>query len=164
MNSLNGERSSVEDLYLDSLLKIVEKNKHIDVTSFLRENNFEDNSRSAITYYLSVSLLLHDTDFDQLLRYLLHEKCCKGFGSIFNGDNCLNTELDKRNTIKKVKFHSWGGKRNGNGGSDNRRTSNSDLTKDSTPGKVVIRTPFRPWGGKRQPQQETSNNYFDVVR
>lgn len=143
---------------------MIEKNKNLDGSSFLRGDSFDVNGRSAISYYLSVSLLLQDAELDQLLRYQLREKCCKGYGKLFNDDNCSNSELDKRNTIKKVKFHSWGGKRNGNAGNDNRRISNLDLTKDSNQGKVVIRTPFRPWGGKRQPQQETSNNYFDVVR
>ena len=73
-------------------------------------------------------------------------------GHLFASNACLEGFLSKRNTIKKVKFHSWGGKRSGGqttSGIPASRSNNGYVTKDLGQSKIVIRTPFRPWGGKR---------------
>lgn len=58
-----------------------------------------------------------------------------------NIDNCYNLDIRRilvkpsekrdKSQLQKIRFHSWGGKRN-----------------RGSP-KVVIRTPFHSWGGKR---------------
>lgn len=49
-----------------------------------------------------------------------------------------------------MKFHSWGGKRSDSNAPNNVRSStNVDFSKDLG-SKIVIHTPFRPWGEKRQ--------------
>lgn len=83
---------------------------------------------------------LKDNELENMLRRMLREKCCRQImdDSIHPSRNCPN----KRNQVKKIKFHSWGGKR-----------SDRDLTSP----KIVIRTPFRPWGGKRSGGQFLAN-------
>lgn len=113
----------------------------------------ELNSKSAFYYYVSISMLLQDKELDDTLSFMLHDKCCKNDANFFDSAICSqsdNSMTDKRNTIKKVKFHSWGGKRSGGNGQNNARIpTNIDLSKDLGQSKIVIRTPFRPWGGKR---------------
>lgn len=109
-------------------------------------------SKPAVFHYLSVSLLLQDNELDEMLNGYLQEKCCKDDDRLFgNCNDALHTNT-KRNNIKKVKFHSWGGKRSGgnNAETNSRIPTNTDLGKDMMHSKIVIRTPFRPWGGKRQ--------------
>lgn len=118
----------------------MDKNKNADISLFLHGQNADEPIKSALFYYLSVSLLLRDNELDDILKYMLREKCCKDLMN--DNEDCVDSVFDKRNTIKKVKFHSWGGKRNGNAA--NSRDGNSDLGKDSGQAKVVIRTPFRP--------------------
>jgi hypothetical protein len=69
----------------------------------------------------------------EILTNLKDEKF-KNF--LFNELNryCMKTK-DKRDKFlgQKVRFHSWGGKRN---------------KESPNPKAVVIRTPFFPWGGK----------------
>lgn len=113
-----------------------------------------DYSKSALYYYVSISLLLQDKELDDTLSLMLHEKCCKNDANFYDSSICSqndNAMADKRNTIKKVKFHSWGGKRSGGTANNNAKIpTNLDLSKDLGQSKIVIRTPFRPWGGKRQ--------------
>lgn len=140
-----------EDRYKNALLRMLENQKIGDVTLFLPSETSEI-PKSALFYYVSISMLMEDKELDALLNYLLHEKCCKEDGNFFGTSICADdsTLLDKRNTIKKVKFHSWGGKRSGGSTSNNGRIpTNTDMGKDLGQSKIVIRTPFRPWGGKR---------------
>ncbi|XP_037039820.1 uncharacterized protein LOC119076908 [Bradysia coprophila] len=114
---------SNRDFYIHTLLRI------------LRENANDDDQNEEPSVIFSVMLtkfLLTDSKLDSQLTSMLQAKCCRD-----SDDDALNC-LEKREprTIKKVKFHSWGGKRDGNNGIDN------------VP-KIVLRTPFRPWGGKR---------------
>ncbi|CAG9800653.1 unnamed protein product [Chironomus riparius] len=63
-------------------------------------------------------------------------------------DDCYNSETRNvlfkqtqkrdKSQLQKIRFHSWGGKRN-----------------RGAP-KIVIRTPFYPWGGKRSEQSDNS--------
>ncbi|KAG5679144.1 hypothetical protein PVAND_008735 [Polypedilum vanderplanki] len=65
-------------------------------------------------------------------------------------DNCYNlderqiltkqTEKRDKGQMQKIRFHSWGGKRNRGGQ------------------KIVIRTPFHSWGGKRSGEEMINNN------
>lgn len=139
---------------------MIDKNRDGDLSQFLHGQPSDDSPKSALFYYLTVTTLLQDDDLDDRINGLLRDKCCKNINNALEADDCLDdAALRKRNNIKKVKFHSWGGKRSGSASSEaDGRVSNADLGKD---GKVVIRTPFRPWGGKRQDQ---SNTFFDVIR
>lgn len=99
---------------------------------------------------MSTSILIQDQDLDVLLNDLLYEKCCKHDENFGGTSICDETQIDKRNTVRKQKFHSWGGKRSG--GNSQRSpapSSDDDLDKDMKQSKITIRTPFRPWGGKR---------------
>lgn len=115
---------------------------------FQNEQTFES-PKSALYYYVTISTLLQDKEFDETLTYMLYDKCCKNDAFLFSSSFCSRNE--KRNTIKKVKFHSWGGKRSGGNSQTNvRMPTNVDLSKDLGQSKIVIRTPFRPWGGRRK--------------
>lgn len=155
-----------DDLYINSLLKLIDKSKDHDISQLLHGQNDDEPPKSAIFYYLSVSIMLQDSELDELIKYLLREKCCKNMNSVLDDDDCMDSPQEKRNNIKKVKFHSWGGKRSGSAGNGDSggRVSNSDLGKDGGQAKVVIRTPFRPWGGKRLLPHASSNTFFDVIR
>lgn len=162
------DRYGGENLYLNSLLKLIDKNRDGDLSQFLHQSSQTTNQlpKSALFYYLSASAMLQDDDLDDLISYLLREKCCKNVNGQLDDGECMDGVLDKRNNIKKVKFHSWGGKRSGSAGSSESggRISNADLGKDNGQAKVVIRTPFRPWGGKRQTPHDQPNTFFDVIR
>lgn len=95
-------------------------------------NNEKDMSPGVVFNLMLTQILLSDIKLESQLKNVLHGKC-----SHFT-EELLNV-LEKREprTIKKVKFHSWGGKRDGNNGVEKPR--------------IVLRTPFRPWGGKRSP-------------
>lgn len=145
----NVERNH-EDRYINTLMKLLEKQRDNDVTLFLPNDRSMDSPKPALYYYVSISLLLQDKELDETLNYMLHEKCCKNDMNFFGSSICSESMADKRNTIKKVKFHSWGGKRSGSNSQVNSRSpANIDLSKDIGQSKIVIRTPFRPWGGKR---------------
>lgn len=133
---------------------MLERQRSSDATLFLPPERF-DNSRTALYYYISTSVLLQDKELDDTVNAMLHEKCCKNDANFFGSSICSqndNGSADKRNTIKKVKFHAWGGRKRSSGDSvpsHSRIQTNADLNKDLGPSKIVIRTPFRPWGGKR---------------
>lgn len=132
-----------------------------DVTLLFGNEGVAEKPKSALYYYVAISLLLQDKELDETISYMLYEKCCKNDINFFTSSICTQHSddllADKRNTIKKVKFHSWGGKRSvwsinkrsgGNVQSNVRIPTNSDLGKDLGQSKIVIRTPFRPWGGR----------------
>lgn len=140
--------------YINAIIRLLEKQKDTDATLFLPTGQSEAAPKSALFYYVSISMLLQDQDFDELLNFMLYEKCCRDDENFYGTTICDQPNpLGKRNTIKKVKFHSWGGKRSGGGGNvatnGARMPTNSELNKDLKQSKIVIRTPFRPWGGKR---------------
>lgn len=108
--------------------------------------------KSALLYFVTTSILLQDQELDVLLNDLLYEKCCRRDENFGGTSICDEASMDKRNTARKVKFHSWGGKRNGgnlNGPRSSSSSAEEDLDKDMKQSKITIRTPFRPWGGKR---------------
>lgn len=141
--------------YIDTLLQMLEKQDAFDneiVMPFSNKGNNEP-SKSALYYYVTISMLLQDKELDETISYMLYEKCCRNDVNFFTSSVCLqsadNVMATKRNTIKKVKFHAWGGKRSGgNVQSSGRMPANVDLDKDLSQSKIVIRTPFRPWGGR----------------
>ncbi|XP_031635759.1 leucokinins-like [Contarinia nasturtii] len=142
--------------YINTLLRILEKQQAFDndVTLLFPTERAGETTKSALYYYLTILILLQDKELDEMLNNMLYEKCCKTDVNFFSSSICAR-DLDdsiaqKRNTIKKVKFHSWGGKRNGgNSQSNSRMPTNVDLSKDVGQSKIVIRAPFRPWGGRK---------------
>lgn len=151
----NGRGNGGQQRYINAIIRLLEKQKDTDATLFLPTDLSETAPKSALYYFVSISMLLQDQEFDELLNYLLYEKCCRDDENFYGTTICDQpASPSKRNTIKKVKFHSWGGKRSGGGtgniGSNSARMStNAELNKDVKQSKIVIRTPFRPWGGKR---------------
>lgn len=136
--------------YINTLLRILEKQSVFDndVTYLFPGERTADTTKSALYYYLSISLLLQDKELDEMLSSMLFEKCCRNDVNFFGSSICArdldDSIAEKRNTIKKVKFHSWGGKRNGqltNGQSNSRMPTNVDLSKDVGQSKIVIRAP-----------------------
>lgn len=132
-----------------------------DVTIFFGNENSLDKPKSTLYYYVTMSMLLQDKELDEMISIMLYEKCCKNDMNFFTSSVCTQSPDDlmtgKRNPIRKVKFHSWGGKRSvwsmdkrsgGTVQSNVRMPSNVDLGKDLGQSKIVIRTPFRPWGGR----------------
>lgn len=116
---------SNREFYINTLLRILNANSNEEYVS-------EAETSPGILLNLMVTrILLSDLKLESQLIALLQAKCCSDSGDLIN---CL--EKREPRTIKKVKFHSWGGKRDGNNGIDN------------VP-RIVLRTPFRPWGGKR---------------
>lgn len=99
------------------------------------------------------SLHLQDEEFDDMLSESLHERCCKKDANFSESTTCSDVipTADKRSKSRKVRFHSWGGKRSENTRSRNnpRITLPIDYIKEPNQRKIVVRTPFRPWGGKR---------------
>lgn len=137
--------------YVNAIIRLLEKQKDTDATLFLPTELSDTAPKPALFYYVSISMLLQDQQFDELLNYLLYEKCCRDDENFYGTTICDQPNLGKRTSTKKVKFHSWGGKRSdGNGvGNNGRMSSTSEFNKDMKQSKIVIRTPFRPWGGKR---------------
>lgn len=116
----------------------IRSNREFYIHTLLRilNDNFNDEYKveaqpSVIFNIMLTKILLSDLTLESQLITLLQAKCCRDSGDTLN---CL--EKREPRTIKKVKFHSWGGKRDGSNGNEN------------IP-KIVLRTPFRPWGGKR---------------
>lgn len=143
--------------YINALLRMLEKHQALDndVTLLFPNEHTVDNPKSSLYYYVTISMLLQDKELDETLSYLLYDKCCKNDVNFFTSSICTqnfdDSIAEKRNTIKKVKFHSWGGKRSGGNSQSNvRMPTNVDLSKDLGQSKIVIRTPFRPWGGRRK--------------
>lgn len=72
---------------------------------FLSKANNEP-PKSALFYYVSISMLLQDKELDETIMYMLYDKCCKNDVGFFTSSACLqsadNLMADKRNTIKKV--------------------------------------------------------------
>lgn len=139
---------------------MLERQRDNDATLFFPSERAIDSSKPALYYYVTVSMLLQDKELDDQLSGALYEKCCKNDANFYGSSICAQEDspfANKRNTIKKVKFHSWGGKRSGGNGGQNspRIPTNIDLSKDLGQSKIVIRTPFRPWGGKRQAPEST---------
>lgn len=95
------------------------------------EENKIDQQPSVMFNIMLTKIFLSDLKLESQLISSLQAKCCRDSGDTLN---CL--EKREPRTIKKVKFHSWGGKRDGSNGNEN------------IP-RIVLRTPFRPWGGKR---------------
>lgn len=118
---------SNRDFYIHTLLRILNENA-------INDDDNRNEPSNVILNVMLTKLLFTDLKLDSQLISLLQAKCCRDS----DGDDALNC-LEKREprTIKKVKFHSWGGKRDG---------SNNGM--DNVP-KIVLRTPFRAWGGKR---------------
>lgn len=114
---------SNREFYIHTLLSILNENYN--------EENKIDQQPSVMFNVMLTKILLADLKLESQLINLLQAKCCRDSGDTLN---CL--EKREPRTIKKVKFHSWGGKRDGSNGNEN------------IP-KIVLRTPFRPWGGKR---------------
>lgn len=128
------------EYYIYTLLRIVNENYN--------EENGIDPQPSAIFNIMLTKILLSDLKLESLLITVLQPKCCRDSGDTLN---CL--EKREPRTIKKVKFHSWGGKRSGG--------SNGN---ENIP-KVVLRTPFRPWGGKRsRPVDLQDDEWMNVNR
>lgn len=143
--------------YISALLRMLQKQQALDndVSLLFPNEHTIDSPKSAFYYYVTISMLLQDKELDETLSYMLYDKCCKNDVNFFSSSICTrnfdDSIAEKRNTIKKVKFHSWGGKRSGGNGQSNvRMPTNVDLSKDLGPSKIVIRTPFRPWGGRRK--------------
>lgn len=149
--------------YINTLLRMLEKQQAFDndVTLLFGNDGSTEKPQTALYYYVTISMLLQDKELDEMISYMLYDKCCKNDMNFFTSSVCTqNTDdsmAEKRNTIKKVKFHSWGGKRSvwpmdkrsgGNAQSNVRMPTNTDLSKDMGQSKIVIRTPFRPWGGR----------------
>lgn len=132
-----------------------------DVTLLFPNERTLETPKPALYYYVTISMLLQDKELDETLSFMLYDKCCKNDVDFFSSSICTrNTDdsiAEKRNTIKKVKFHSWGGKRSdwaqkrsgGNNQNNVRIPTNLDLSKDLGQSKIVIRTPFWPWGGRK---------------
>lgn len=148
MKPANIERGH-QQRYINTLIRLLQKKP--DNEFILFSSNDERQDKSAIYSFVMTSLLLQDKELDDILSYMLHDKCCKNDLNFHSASICSDDPTnEKRNTIKKVKFHSWGGKRSDSNAPNNVRSStNVDFSKDSG-SKIVIRTPFRPWGGKRQ--------------
>lgn len=115
---------SNREFYIHTLLRILNENSNDD-------SDDSDPQPSVLFNIMLTKILLSDLKLESQLINLLQPKCCSDSGDTLN---CL--EKREPRTIKKVKFHSWGGKRDGSNGNEN------------IP-KIVLRTPFRPWGGKR---------------
>ncbi|KAJ6635963.1 Leucokinin [Pseudolycoriella hygida] len=111
---------SNREFFIHNLLRILTEQSDDESTTDLQPNNLFN--------LMLTRILATDLKLGSQLVSLLHAKCCR------DALNCL--EKREPRTIKKVKFHSWGGKRDGRNGID-------DVP------KIVLRTPFRPWGGKR---------------
>jgi len=118
------EIRSNREFYISTLLRILNENSNEE---YLSEN---DASPGILFNIMLTKILLTDLKLESQLKALLQAKCCRDTGDLIN---CL--EKREPRTIKKVKFHSWGGKRD---------VSNK---MDNVP-RIVLRTPFRPWGGK----------------
>lgn len=141
---------------------MLEKQQINDATLLFPSERGAESPKPALYYYVTTSMLLQDKELDDTVSYMLYEKCCKNDSKFYSSSICTQNADDpiaeKRNTIKKVKFHSWGGKRNawsekrsgGNSQTNVRMPTNVDLSKDmGGQSKIVIRTPFRPWGGRK---------------
>lgn len=139
--------------YINSLLRMLEKQQSFD-EAVLPDEHSAETFKSALYNYFTILMLLQDKELDETLNNMLYEKCCRNdvnfFSSSFCTPNLDDSITEKRNTIKKVKFHSWAGKRSGGNSQTNvRMPTNVDLSKDLGQSKIVIRTPFRPWGGRK---------------
>jgi hypothetical protein len=100
----------------------------------------------------SISNFIADTDLNNaLFTETLAALCHRGDEDL---ENLVMTKRGSKMVGTKVKFHSWGGKRNDN------------AQKDRSNPKIVVRTPFNSWGGKRSDPSfhEMANNPKIVVR
>lgn len=145
----NIERSHQQQ-YLNALLALIH-NKADAVPTSLALND----GKAAAYHILMTSLYLQDDEFDDILVTTLHDKCCTNDASFNDLSICLEElptdKRSKKSPPRKVRFHSWGGKRSDNSRPQNngRLTLPIDYIKDPAHTKVVVRAPFRPWGGKR---------------
>lgn len=130
---------SNREFYIHTLLHILSENYN--------DGNENDQQPSAIFNIMLTRILLSDGKLESQLINVLQAKCCRDSGDALN---CL--EKREPRTIKKVKFHSWGGKRSG-----------GNVITDDVP-KIVLRTPFRPWGGKRSRLDMPSDDWSNVDR
>lgn len=150
--------------YINTLLQMLEKQQAFDneATLLFPTESVSEPSKSALYYYITISMMLQDKELDEMITLMLYDKCCRNDINFFTSSVCIQNPnemaAEKRNTIKKVKFHSWGGKRSAwsldkksgtNVQSNVRMPATGDLSKDLSQSKIVIRTPFRPWGGRR---------------
>lgn len=94
--------------YINTLLQMLEKQEAFDsdvVMPFLNKANNEP-AKSALFYYVTISMLLQDKELDETIMYMLYDKCCKNDVNYFTSPACLqsadNLMAEKRNTIKKV--------------------------------------------------------------
>lgn len=94
--------------------------------------NFEpETAKTSLPYYQNLINMVNDDTMNEIIMNFMENNC-----------NDFLAQQDKRSgkvVGKKIKFHSWGGKRNSAG---------AGKFIDSQP-KMVIRNPFHSWGGKR---------------
>lgn len=63
-----------QERYINTLLQFLEKQRDSDVTLFLPTDHSLDGPKSALYYYVSISMLLQDKELDETLNYMLHDK------------------------------------------------------------------------------------------
>lgn len=139
--------------YIDTLISLIQSKPDAE-PSFLPAAAI-DEDRAAAYYILLTSMFLQDDQFDDILGAQLHDKCCRNDANFRASPICLDEPIaDKRGYkggARRVRFHSWGGKRSENARPRNngRLTLPIEYIKDAGRTKIVSRAPFRPWGGKR---------------
>lgn len=95
--------------YINTLLQMLEKQEAFNndvVMPFSNKGNDEP-SKSALDYYVMISMLLQDKELDETISYMLYDKCCKNDVNFYTSSVCLQSAdnlmaAEKRNTIKKV--------------------------------------------------------------
>lgn len=94
--------------YINTLLQMLDKQQAYDSDvsmPFLSKGNNEP-TKTALYYYVTISMLLQDKELDEMINYMLYDKCCKNDVNFFTSSICLqNTDnfmADKRDTIKKI--------------------------------------------------------------
>lgn len=138
--------------YIDTLISLIQSKP--DAEPLLPSVTDNNDNKAAAYYILLSSMFLQDEEFDDILSAALHEKCCKSDVKFYDASICSDELIAEKRSKKegrRVRFHSWGGKR-----SENSRPHNNgrlilpiDFIKDPSRAKIVSRTPFRAWGGKR---------------
>lgn len=98
--------------YINTLLRLLEKQQNLDndVSMIFPNERFDESPKSALYYYVTISMFLQDKELDDSLSFMLYEKCCKSDVNFYGSTICTRNDdsmARKRNTVKKVKFHSW---------------------------------------------------------
>lgn len=136
---------------LSGLTEATDLCEFIDKLSDL-DNDDDKNPDGNLRFQLTPSSINHLTSAERLTADAMGIRLYKGFFQKLNDpilksqlfsslenhiDNCFAVSPQRlvakrdKSQVQKIRFHSWGGKRNRGGP------------------KVVIRTPFHSWGGKR---------------